>query len=186
MVRFGAVQRLIGTRTNVERCGAFYKIIAPSRFGKGIATSFISELGTHIEEARKNRYDAFVREQLAANVPPNKSSDKQLKLRCSPSRPKGFFLTGGNELQTQATAAHNAGCGLILIPEIKYGKCQYTCVKNTYVPLLSYFDTPLPARSFRNAEDIPRIPKCRINMYAAGVKEDWKSFVEMSGTMSGS
>ena len=78
---------------------------------------FISDIGTHIEDERKKRYDAFVRQQQEANVPAKAISDEQLKLRCSLFRPKGFFETGGNAQQTEATAAYNAGCGFILITD---------------------------------------------------------------------
>ena len=49
IARFSAVRRLAGDDTNVERTGTLYNIIAPSRFGKGVAISLVTELGSNIE-----------------------------------------------------------------------------------------------------------------------------------------
>ena len=83
-----------------------------------------------------------------------------------------FFLTGGNASQRQTAASNNAGCGLILVPEIKSGKCRYTDTEGKYAPLFTFYEDKLSAETFRKAEDIPRIPKCQIHLLAAGVKED--------------
>ena len=51
-----------------------------------------------------------------------------------------FFLTGGNALQTQSVAAKNAGCGMILVSEIKSGKAAYTDHSGAYTPLLDFYE----------------------------------------------
>lgn len=156
----------------MERVGTFYKIFAPSRFGKGIATSIISEIGGVIEKERLDRYKEYVDLEIRGNVGPNALSLKQLKLNCSISRPHCFFLSGGNALQTQAMASENGGCGLMLVSEIKTERCKYTDVKGTYAPLLNFFDKIVDGKTFRNADEIQYMNNCRIHMFAAGVKED--------------
>ena len=88
-------------------------------------------------------------------------------------------------MQTQATAALNGGCGVIAISELKSGKAAYIDPDGSFGPLLSFYDDELPARTFRKAEDIPAIDNCRIQIVAAGVKEDWKDFFTKSGPLSG-
>ena len=100
-------------------------------------------------------------------------------------RPKSFYLTGGNALQTQASASKKAGCALILVQEIKSGKTAYTDIGGDYSPLLAFYDVPVRGRSFRNAEEIATISNCRIQICAAGIKEDYIQFVKRSGTSSG-
>ena len=39
--------------------------------------------------------------------------------------------------------------------------------------------------SFRQAEDIPRIENCRIQLIGTGVKDDWKPFLDKAGKDSG-
>ena len=107
------------------------------------------------------------------------------RVACCKKRPKEVLLTGGNALQTQATAALNGGCGVIAISELKSGKAAYIDPDGSFGPLLSFYDDELPARTFRKAEDIPAIDNCRIQIVAAGVKEDWKDFFTKSGPLSG-
>ena len=57
ITRFSAVRRLGADDTNVERTGALCNIIAPSRFGKGIVISLVSDLGSYIESKRKDEFD---------------------------------------------------------------------------------------------------------------------------------
>ena len=49
IARYSAVRRKSAHESNVIRTGCFYKFLAPSRFGKGIAMGFIGKLGGHIE-----------------------------------------------------------------------------------------------------------------------------------------
>ena len=79
----------------------------------------------------------------------------------------------------------NGGCGLICISEIKCGKGAYTDPDESYGSLLKFYDNKLRARSCRQAENIPRIENYRIQMIAAGIKEDWVPFVEKSVIRSG-
>ena len=102
----------------------------------------------------------------------NLAERKKVSLQCSSMRPSCFFLTGGNGLKTQASAAENGGCGIVLVPEIKSGKVSYSDADGSYAPLLSFYDRQLPGVSFRKAEDISMIQNCRIQIFAAGVKED--------------
>ena len=44
IARYSVIRRRNGADKNVERSGAFYNFIAPSRFGKGIALSLISDI----------------------------------------------------------------------------------------------------------------------------------------------
>ena len=101
-------------------------------------------------------------------------------------RPRTVFLTGSNGIETQATAARNAGSGFIMVPEIKSGKARYTDFQGSYAPLLGFYDTHIPANSFRKADPIPVITNCRIQLLAAGVNEDYIQFIRKSGPTSGS
>ena len=96
----------------------------------------------------------------------------EVDMRCSIEKPRLVFLTGANVLQTQANAATNGGCGLIAVSEIKSGKCRYTDADGSYGRMLDFYEGEVAARSFRKADDIPKIAKCGIHMVAAGVKED--------------
>ena len=62
---------------------------------------------------------------------------------------------------------------------------MYTDHAGGYGILLKFHDPEIGARSFRQAEDIPRIENCRIQMIATGVKDDWKPFLEKAGKDSG-
>ena len=55
IARFSVVQRLGAQRCQSERTGAFYHFIAPSRLGKGVALSVVTEIASHIEGERSNR-----------------------------------------------------------------------------------------------------------------------------------
>ena len=100
----------------------------------------------------------------------NSYSQQEMKLRCSTLRPRLFFLTGRNCLQTHANASINGGGGLIFVPAMKSGRSRYTDAQGSYAPLLNFYDVTIPARSFRKAEDIPKIRNCRMQLFAAGVK----------------
>ena len=63
IARYSAVRRLGSDGSNVERTGAFYNLIAPSRFGKGIAISLVTELGSYIEKLRTDNFNDYVRVQ---------------------------------------------------------------------------------------------------------------------------
>ena len=52
IARYSGVRRRSAHKNNVIRSGCFYKFLAPSRFGKGIAMSFLTELGGHVEAIR--------------------------------------------------------------------------------------------------------------------------------------
>ena len=54
--RYSVVRRVGANRDQVERTGAFYKFIAPSRLGKGVALSLLTEVGSHIEDMRSEIY----------------------------------------------------------------------------------------------------------------------------------
>ena len=172
IARFSVIRRRNGEDRNVERSGAFYNFLAPSRFGKGIALSLISKIGDHIEKVRAGAFKIYMDQEIG-NLP-NRNRDTVIncKSRCQMLRPQCFYLSGGNALQTQASAAKNAGCGLVLVQEIKSGKSAYTNIKGAYSPILTFYDTPVRGRSFRNAEDIAIISNCRIQICAAGIKED--------------
>ena len=96
-----------------------------------------------------------------------------------------MFLTGANVLQTQATAAGNGGCGIIAVNELKSGKSRFTDTDGSYGSMLDFADPDVKAKSYRQAEYIPEIKMCRMQMIGAGVKEDWISFIEKSGKFSG-
>ena len=96
----------------------------------------------------------------------------KIKQRCMIQRPRLVFLTGANVLQTQACAAANGGCGILAITEIKSGKTRYTDIDGSYGSMLDFADPTVGAKSYRKADFIPKIGKCRMQMVAAGVKED--------------
>ena len=83
-----------------------------------------------------------------------------------------MFLTGANVLQTQATALSSAGCGVIIVNEIKSSKVRYTDTYGSYGSILDFADPEVNTRLCRKAELFPQIKKCRIQQIAAGVKED--------------
>ena len=115
IARYSAVRRLGRDVSNVERSGAFYNIIAPSRFGKGIAISLVTELGSYIEKLRTDNFNDNVRVQQDQLVNPSPRQVQNLRYQTSLKRPHLFFLTEGNALQTQPVAAKNSGCGVILV-----------------------------------------------------------------------
>ena len=96
-----------------------------------------------------------------------------------------MFSTGGTALQTQANAAENGGCGLILVPEMKSGKGRYTNIDGSYGPLLDFYEESMQGKSYRKADNIATVQKCRIHLLTAGVKNDWVDFVSKSGASSG-
>ena len=54
--RFSSIVCIGAHGSPPERCGCFYNLIAPSRVGKGIAMSLLSEIGSHIEIERSRYY----------------------------------------------------------------------------------------------------------------------------------
>ena len=52
IARYSAVRRIGAHRQQTERTGSLYKFIAPSRLGKRIALSIVSETGQYIEKIR--------------------------------------------------------------------------------------------------------------------------------------
>ena len=96
-----------------------------------------------------------------------------------------MFLTGADVLQTEATAAGNGGCGTIAVNELKSGRSRFTDTDGSYGSMLNFADPDVKAKSYRQAEYIPEIKICRLEMVGAGVKEDWISFIEKSGKFSG-
>ena len=185
IARFSVVQRLGAHRTQSERSGAFYHFIAPSHFGKGVALSVI-EIASHIEEARSKRYVERLgaeRRRYPAWLPISLKSimEKSMELR-----PRRVFLTGSNGIQAQARAAQNAGSGFIMVPEIKSDKERHTDFETSYAPLLCFYDTNILANLYRKADTIAVIKNCRIQLHAAGVKEDYIQFICKSGPTLGS
>ena len=185
IARYSAVRRLGRDGSNVERTGAFYNLIAPSRFGKGIAISLVTELGSYIEKLRTDNFNEYVRVKQEQMADPSAREVQNLRYQVSLERPHLLFLTGGNALQTQSVAAKNAGCGMIVVSEIKSGKAAYTDHSGAYTPLLDFYDPQIQGTTFRKAEVIPTVPQCRIQLLAAGIKEDWIPFVEKSGPTAG-
>ena len=61
---------------------------------------------------------------------------------------------------------------MILVPEIKSGTARYTDPTGSYAPLLDFYGVPLQSKSFRKADNIKSIKNCRIQLIAAGVKDD--------------
>jgi len=184
IARYSGVRRLSAHVTNVIRTGCFYKFLAPSRYCKGIAMALIADLGGHVEKVRSIEHKRYVA-QKQVDVRNNNAALENIKLQCLIERPNLIFLTGGNVRETWATAAANGGCGLITVNEIKTGKSRYTEPDGSYGTLGEFYDPELGGRSFRKADNIPRIDKCRIQMIAAGVKEDWVTFITKSGRHSG-
>ena len=172
IARYTVVRRVGSNRDQVERTGAFYNFIAPSRLGKGIAFSIISTLGTHVADLRSERYNIRLSEDPPVDASGNALSRAAFARRMEILRPRDFFLTGANGLQTQAHAAQNGGCGMILVPEIKSGTARYTDPTGSYAPLLDFYGVPLQSKSFRKADNIKSIKNCRIQLIAAGVKDD--------------
>ena len=180
IARHSTVRRIGANRNQAERTGTFYNFIAPSRVGKGIAMSLISELGTHVEDIRDKAYTTRMNNEPRIDPQGNVVSQKTIEQRSAILRPHAVFLTGANGLQTQALAAENAGCGLISVPEIKSGKTRYTDVEGSYAPLMAFYDKPLGSNTYRKAQAIPKASNCRIQIVAAGVKKDWEDFVKRS------
>ena len=58
--RYSAVRRRSAHESNVIRTGCFYKFLAPSRFGKGIAMGFVGKLGGHVESIRCGEHMKYV------------------------------------------------------------------------------------------------------------------------------
>ena len=172
IARYSVVRRVGANRTQAERTGAFYNFIAPSRLGKGIALSLITKVGSHIEEIRDGRYSTRLQNEPTIDAEGNNIPRNIIVKRSSILRPRSVFLTGANGLQTHAHAAANGGCGLIVVSEIKSGKARYTNAEGTYAPLLDFYDLPIASNTYRKAETIPPIKNCRIQLVAAGVKED--------------
>ena len=185
VARYSAVRRYTGHNTNIVPTGCSYKFLAPSRFGKGIVMRLITKLGNHVEKKQKTEHEGFVLATLARLPENTMAARADVRRNCSSQRPNLVFLTGGNGLQTQAMAAMNGGCGLIAVSEIKRGKCTYTDPDGKYGSLLVFYDIDIAVRTFRKADDIPVIDVNRIQTVAAGVKEDWVSFVQNSGELSG-
>ena len=52
IARYSRVKRITSHKDQAKRTGAFYKLIGPSRLGKGIAMGLLSELGKDIQKAR--------------------------------------------------------------------------------------------------------------------------------------
>ena len=111
-----------------------------------------------------------VQQRLVGNN--NTATLARIKQDCLIKRPRLVFLTGANVLQTHATAAVNGGCGIIAVNELKSGKARYTDTDGTYGSMLNFADPEVDAKSYRKADFIPKIKKCRIQMVGAGVKED--------------
>ena len=57
VARYSAVQRPDGHVSNVTRTGAFYNLIAPSRFGKGIAMRVLRQLARVVEKTRSTQHE---------------------------------------------------------------------------------------------------------------------------------
>ena len=172
IARYSAVRRKSAHKTNTIRTGCFYKFLAPSRFGKGIALGFLQELGNHVENLRIKGHEEWVIIKQRDGHDNGSYTAAKVKLECSTERPNFVFLTGANVLQTHACAASNAGCGIMAVTEIKSGKTRYTDTDGSYGTMLDFADPQVAAKSYRKAEFIPKILKCRMQMVAAGVKED--------------
>ena len=170
--RFSSINRIGAHGSPPERCGCFYNLIGPSRVGKGVAMSLLSEIGLHIEIERSRYYRETIINRQHVDDEGNHLSRSAHLINCATKYPSLFFLTGANGLQTQATASSNSGCGLIFVNEIKFGKSRYTDLDGSFGPLLSFYDKYIPEKSYRKAIKIPCIRKCRIQVVAAGVKED--------------
>ena len=66
------------------------------------------------------------------------------------------------------------------------GKSKYTNMDGSYGPLIHFYDQQVPGVTFRQAETIPDMDNCRIQIMAAGVANDLSDFVHKSGADSGS
>ena len=183
--RYSAVRRPSGHVSNVIRTGCFYNFIGPSRFGKGMAMRVLKMIGGHIQKKRKTVFERFVECKVGAIPGNDRVKQAKTVLACKILRPNRVFLSGGNALQTHSMAAHNGGCGLISVGEIKNGKCAYTDPDGTYSTLLVFYDRDVDGKSYRNAEEIPDIDNGRIQLIAAGLREDWTTFVQKVGNLSG-
>ena len=170
--RFCSIKRIGAHNAHAERCGCFFNLIAPSRVGKGISMSLVSEIGSHIETERQNYFRDHILNMQQIDDAGNPISISAHRTNSAIKFPSSFFLTGANGLQTQATAAANGGCGLIFVSEIKHDKARYTDLDGSYGPLLSFYDRYIPGKSYRKAAKIPCIRNCRIQLLACGVKED--------------
>ena len=95
IARYSAVRRLGRDDSNVERSGAFYNIIAPSRIGKGIAISLVTELGSYVEKLRTDNFNPYVRVQQEQLVNPTARQVQNLRYQISLERPHLVFLKGG-------------------------------------------------------------------------------------------
>ena len=169
IARFSSIRRIGAHQEQTERSGTFYNFIAPSRHGKGIALSIVTKIASHVEGIRNQEYITRLNAEPRQDHEGHPIPRKVIAERCSIVRPHVIFLTGANGLQTQATAASNAGCGVIMVPEIKCGKGRYTEADGSYSPLLSFYDEHIPANTYRKADHIPAIKNCRIQVLAAGV-----------------
>ena len=149
VARYSVVRRIGADGAQLERTGMFYNFLAPSRLGKGVALGLVSNIGTHIENIRKEKYSTRLDNLPLVDQQGNNLSRAVLAKRSAISLPKLVFLTGGNGLQTNANAAQNGGCGLIVVAEIKSGKQRYTDAEGTYAPLLHFYDLPVPSTTFR-------------------------------------
>ena len=58
--RFTSIKRIEAHGAQPERCGCFYNFIAPSRVGKGVAMSILSEIGNHVQVERMRYYRDIV------------------------------------------------------------------------------------------------------------------------------
>ena len=184
IARYSVVKRL-GSHANLSsRTGCFYKMIAHSRFGKGISMDFISHLGMVIQKQRARQFRVYHASEDSEDEN-GALSKKQIFENASCKRPKSLFLQGGNGLQTQSEAGMNGGCGLILVPEIKSGKGRYSDIDGSYSPLLTFYDNHLPGYTYRKADKVLDISNCRIQLVAGGVTEDWVEFIKRSGPKSG-
>ena len=109
----------------------------------------VSRIGSKVEYERTSYYHEKIvkRPQVDDNGRP---ISRVVRLARSKQRYSNcVFLTGANGLQTQATAAGNAGNGLIFVPEIKSGKAKYTDLDGTYGPLLDFYERTIAAKSYR-------------------------------------
>ena len=75
-------------------------------------------------------------------------------------------------MQITSEASKNGGCGLIVVSEMKNGIGKYTNPDGSFGPLLSYHDPSISGSTYRKADEIYDIPKCRIQMVTAGVRDD--------------
>ena len=124
----------------------------------------VTDLGTHVEKMRELTHGMYVEANQRGLRGNQTVALANVKRQCDILQPGVVFLTGGNALQTQSTAALNGGCGLISISEIKSGKCRYTNPDGTYGTFLKFYDPNLGGHSFRQAEEIPRIENYAVLM----------------------